>query len=171
MGIFSTLFGSKPKQMSTKTKGQRKLLDYLIEQLQSGGGIGDDPTFQGASDFLQQLFGGDFEAFEQPLIQQFEQQIAPGIAERFAGLGAGSSSGLNQALAQEAGNLTTKLGSQRANLMMQGLPQALSFGQAPMAQQLSLIQPSPFQGAAVGGTGGAFGSLSKMLMSRMGGGF
>ena len=46
-----------------------------------------------------------------------EQQIAPAIQQRFADAGAGSSSALNQALAQSAQDLSTAMGSQFGQFM------------------------------------------------------
>ncbi len=181
-GIGDFFFGKSPKvkQHSSKSGGQMQMLQQMIQQLSGGqgggqGGIAGSPAFQGGNKFLEGLFSGDFSAFEGPLIQQFEQQTAPGIAERFAGMGAGSSSGLNQALAQAGSNLTSDLGAQRAGLMMNALPQALSFGQAPFKQQMDLMQLSPFsaENEFQEGTEGALGDMFKMAMAivqMMGGG-
>lgn len=137
------LFGGKDqvKQGSSKTPQQ---IDAINQMLQ-GGGLGDSPLFQGGSDFLMKLFGGDFSAFEQPLINQFEQFTAPGIAERYAGMGAGSSSGLNQALSQAGSDLTSQLGAQRSQLMMQALPQALGYAQQPIQNMLTAMGMDPYK--------------------------
>ena len=45
-------------------------------------------------------------------MQALQQKILPGIQQRFSDLNAGSSSALNQALAQSATDLSTSLGSQ-----------------------------------------------------------
>ncbi len=51
-------------------------------------------------------------AYVDPAMQTFEQQMIPAIQQRFTDANAGSSSALNQALAQSAGDLSTALGSQ-----------------------------------------------------------
>jgi len=51
-------------------------------------------------------------AYVDPAMQTFEQQMIPAIQQRFTDSNAGSSSALNQALAQSAGDLSTALGSQ-----------------------------------------------------------
>lgn len=51
-------------------------------------------------------------SYVDPAMQTFEQQIVPGIQQRFTDANASSSSALNQALAQSAGDLSTSLGSQ-----------------------------------------------------------
>lgn len=47
-----------------------------------------------------------------PTLQTYNQQVVPGIQQRFVDANASSSSALNQALAQSAGDLSTSLGSQ-----------------------------------------------------------
>ncbi len=61
-------------------------------------------------------------AYVDPAMRTFEQQVVPGIQQRFADVGAGSSSALNQALAQSASELSTSLGSQYGQ-MAQGQQQ------------------------------------------------
>jgi hypothetical protein len=67
-------------------------------------------TFQG---LMNQ--GSDMGAFQQgvvdPMTQQYRQQILPALQQRFVDANAGSSSALNQALAQSANDLTTQMGS------------------------------------------------------------
>lgn len=60
-------------------------------------------------DQMQDIFQ---QSFVDPAMQTFEQQIVPGIQQRFTDANASSSSALNQALAQSAGDLSTALGSQ-----------------------------------------------------------
>ena len=163
------LFGGKDKfkQRSSKSKTQRTGIDEMSQT----GGLQDSELYGGGSDFLMKLFGGDFSAFEQPLMNQFEQQIAPGIAERYAGMGAGSSSGLNQSLAQAGENLSTQLGAQRSQLMMQALPQALGYAQQPIenmqkAQGMDQYQAGNF---VQEGEEGQMQNIMKMIMMMIGG--
>jgi hypothetical protein len=79
------LFGSKgkTKQLSLQTKEQDELLKLIKESLTSGEGP------------LKDLFGDfDIGAFEEgvskPALKQFQEQILPGILEKFAGQGLGS---------------------------------------------------------------------------------
>ena len=48
----------------------------------------------------------------EPSLQQYEQQVLPSIQQRFVDMGAGSSSALNQALAQSAQDLQKGLAGQ-----------------------------------------------------------
>lgn len=52
-----------------------------------------------------------------PSLQQYNQQVVPGIQQRFVDANASSSSALNQALASSAENLQTSLGGQYLNFM------------------------------------------------------
>lgn len=52
------------------------------------------------------------QSYVKPAMQQFQQKVIPGIQQSFVDANAGSSSALNQALAQGATDLTTNLGSQ-----------------------------------------------------------
>lgn len=148
-GLFESLFGSsgKMKRASTKTKTQQKALEDYLKK-----GIETTPLYGAGSNFLQSLLSnepGAFEAFQAPYMQQFQQQIAPGIAERFSGMGTGagaqSSSALNQALASAGGNLQNQLASLRSGLQMQALPQALNYAQQPYSNQLAGIGMNTFE--------------------------
>ncbi len=166
--FWETLFGSPDKTVSTLDKNQQQMQDQYTKGIQS------NPLYQQGNDFLMKLLSGDTSQFEQPLMQQFEQQIIPGIAERFAGMGtgagAGSSSGLNNSLAQAGQNLTGQLGALKGGLQMQGLQGALQYAQQPFTNQLGgmnvntqAYQPgtqglvSPLLQAAVGGMSSGFG--------------
>lgn len=71
---------------------------------------------------LQNLSGGLEDVFS-PIYQQaqnlWQQQIAPGVMERFAGMGAAMGGGAESALAREGQNLSTNLGAQLAPLWLQ----------------------------------------------------
>ena len=98
------------------------LLSQLQQMMQQGGG------YQQSQEYLGGLFGPDaFNQFAQPYNQQFEQQVLPGIAERFAGFGnssgALSSSGFGQALSGGASDFQSKLAQLFSQLQMQGAGQ------------------------------------------------
>lgn len=86
---------------------------------------------------------GDFQdlfqqAYVDPAMLTFEQQVLPAIQERFVGANAGSSSALNQALAQSATDLSTMLGSQMGQFYQ---------GQQQLGQQGQLGALSALQGS------------------------
>jgi len=58
---------------------------------------------------MQDLFQ---QSFIDPAMMNFEQQVIPSIQESFGAANAGSSSALNQALAQSGRDLSTMLGTQ-----------------------------------------------------------
>ena len=107
------LFGSpdKLKKIDTGTKAQQQfggtdLIRMLQQSMGQGGGL------QQANQYDQSLLQGGQEAlnqFSEPYLQQFQEQIAPRIAEQFAGGGALSSSGFGQALGGAASGLQSQL--------------------------------------------------------------
>ena len=159
---------------STGTSGQKGLLQQLLSQLQGQNtNIQQNPLFQQGSNFLQQLLSGSPEstaAFEAPAMRQFNEQIVPGIAERFSGLGAGaqSSSAFQQALGQAGAGLSENLQAMRSGLQFGGLGHALNFSQQPI---------SNYQGLAGLGLGTQMkgfapkqqGFLQQLLMALAGG--
>ncbi len=107
------LFGSKDKlkKVATGTEAQTQfggqdLIQWLQGMLQEGGG------FDLANQFDQNILGNGPEAFNQfsaPYLQEFEEQILPMIAERYAGGGALSSSGFGQAIGGATAGLQANL--------------------------------------------------------------
>jgi hypothetical protein len=157
------LFGSKPKtdNINILTPDQQSALQRFFSQ-----GIEKSPLYGSGSSYIQNLLSGSpeaFSAFEAPLMQQFNQQIVPGIAERFAGMGtgagAGSSSALYNSLAQAGRNLSTDIGGLRAGLQMQALPQALGYSQQPFNNLLSGLNVRAQQTNVSPGRQGFFPSL------------
>lgn len=189
-----SFFTGTPEQIQQYQRYDPAQQQIYQNVTQPGAQLQQQPLFQGASQFMQDLFSGDMSAFQAPLLQQFEQETIPGISEQFAGLGMGASSGLNQTLARAAENLGTNLGAQRSQLMMSMLPQALQYSQAPMQEQMSLLNLQPqgqylspgtegmlvpfakgaatLAGNAIGGpvAGVAGNYLADMLMNYLGGG-
>jgi hypothetical protein len=139
------LFGSgnEIKKLPTGTSAQQQfggndLIKWLQGMMQQGGG------FQQANQYDQSLLqpGQEgFNQFAQPYNQQFEQKVLPGIAERFAGAGALSSSGFGQAL----GGASSDFQSQLAQLFsqLQGQAAQRQQGQFGNLSQLGLGY-SPF---------------------------
>lgn len=139
---FSDLLFGKPeklKQTPNYTPQQRDFMNLLLKQVQPG-------TEQGI-DWLTSLFGDEgFDEYERPYIDQFEQQVIPRIMERFSGMGAKSSSGLNQALGQAGGQLSTGLAAQRSGLRNQAIGQLQNFSGIGLNQQNTPYKTSGSQG-------------------------
>ncbi len=138
------LFGGRPKthQVSTQTQGQQGLQQQLQQGLQ--GGQSNIPGMG----YLQQLMSDDpsaFEAYEKPMMNQFNQEIIPGIAERFSGMGMGSrnSGAFQQQVAGAAGRLSENLGAQRSNLRQGAMQQLMGmYGQAMQPSFQNIGQPN-----------------------------
>lgn len=127
-------------------------LNSLKNLIKQGGGLQQSPLFGAGQNYLQNLLSGapgSFDAFQKPYMQNFEQNIVPGIAERFAGMGTGAgalnSSGLHQALGQAGSNLQTQLAGLHGQLQMQALPQALGYAQSPIQNILQAAGLIPGQ--------------------------
>lgn len=130
MALWDKLFGKKEKfqQLPTMNAQQQQLLSQLLS------GIG--PGFGAGMDRMQNLLAGGPEAykvFEEPAMRQFNQEIVPGIAERFSGMGAGaqSSSAFGQQLGAAGSDLATRLAQMRAGLQesqMDRLSQLMNMG-------------------------------------------
>lgn len=114
--------------------GGQDIIGLLQKMMGQGGG------FNAANQYDQSLLGQGPEAFQQfsqPYLQQFKEQILPGIEERYAGMGALSSSGFGQAV----GGAQAGLQSQLAQLFTQ------------LQGQASGRQQGQFQGLAQTGLG------------------
>lgn len=123
-GLTEFLFGSKDKikKLPTMNPQQQQLLNSILGQVLGmqgqGGGYGN------ALDLLQQYLDPQsdvYQNFEQPYLQQYEQETIPNIAERFAGAGALSSSGFGQALSSAGANLQTNLAQLKSGMQRQSI--------------------------------------------------
>ena len=131
------LLGTEPKmeKFNTLSWNQRHYLRNLLGQLKGQNiDLGESPLYQSGSEYLQDLLSptsGAYDRFSAPMMSEFQQQILPSIAERFAGLGGLSSSGFEQASTQAGQNLAERLAALRSGLQMQGAQMALPYAQAP----------------------------------------
>lgn len=163
------LFGSpdKLKKVATGTKEQQQLHSGMLQQAmglaQPGGGY--DLAQQYYNSLLQP--GSDaFQNFAAPLMSQFEEQILPQIAERFAGAGALSSSGFGQALGGAGAGLQSQLAQLFAQLQAQAAGQ-----QTNQYNQLSQagLNYQPFAYQQKQGSAGMLGPLAVGLGTALGG--
>lgn len=163
--FFDTLFGSQPKiqQLPNMAPYQQQSFQNAIENP-----IDQNPLYKSGADYLQRILSNDpsaFQAFESPLMRQFQEQIVPMISQQFAGLGTGAgslnSSGFQQSLAHEAGSLSDRLAAQRAQLQQGAAQQALGYAQQPYSNTLGFSQVSPFQYAETPGSQGLIGGIAQ----------
>ena len=172
MALFDFLFGKKEKtqQLPTINPQQQQLLQQM---LRGGGGVEQNPIYGQAMSLLQGILSGQDQggaALEVPAMRQFQEQIIPGIAERFSSLGAGaqSSSAFQQALGGAGSGLAERLAAMRSERQQGALGQALPYAQAPFQQKMGLLGMSPFENVFRPATGGLFGALAPALGSAIG---
>jgi hypothetical protein len=142
MDLKDWLFGSGPdlKKKPTGTQAQQQfggndLIQLLQQMMGQGGGLNSANQYdQGLLQGNQGQPGSAYDQFSSPYLQQFQEQVLPQIAERFAGQGALSSSGFGQTL----GGAGAGLQSQLAQLFSQLQGQA-SGRQQNQFQNLSQI--------------------------------
>jgi len=158
--LYSSLFGSpgKIKALPTTTPQQQSLLSQLLSGL--GGPLGS-----GLQNLQQMLSGSPeaLEAYRAPAMREFKEQIVPGIAERFSGMGAGAqqSSAFGQTMGQAGAGLAENLALQKAQLQQNAMGQLQNlFG---MSQQPQFqYQQIPGKTGFLPGLGQAFGQAAGM---------
>ena len=138
------LFGGGPEKLPTMDKKQQALYNQMMSMLGGEGKLGQGQ--EQSLDYLMQLMDPSSEAVQQftdPYMREFEQQTVPGLAERFAGMGAMggglSSSGFGQSLSTAGSNLQSKLAALKAGLGQQAAGQLMS----QYGQQLGLGLGTP----------------------------
>lgn len=146
---------------------QKELLSTLIGKTQAGIG--------GGLDITSRLAGGDESMFAQreaPALRQFQEQIMPQIASRFAGQGALKSSAFQNVAAGRGMELAESLQAQRQDIQRQSLQQLLGLSQSLLGQrpdQYGLQEQSQgFWGQLGSGLGQGLGAGAGGLFSLLG---
>jgi hypothetical protein len=112
-----------------------------------------------ALDYIRNLIDQNpeaLQAFIEPYQREFSEEIVPGLAERFTGLGAGAqkSSAFAQALSSAGGKLQSDLANLKASLSMKGLDYLNQFGQTALNPRIQYERqgatPSPTMAGAQG---------------------
>ena len=159
-GVSDFIFGSpdKLKKIATGTPQQEALHNNILQQAmgmqQQGGGYN---LAQQHYNNLLQPGNEAYNNFAAPYMQQFNEQTLPGIAERFAGGGALSSSGFGQALGGAASGLQGQLAQLFSQLQGQAAgAQTNQYNQ--LSQQGLNYQPFAYQQQA-----GSQGMLAPLL--------
>ena len=164
------LFGSpdKLKKVATGTKEQQGLHNSILGQAMGmqGAGGGYDLAQNYFNNFLGDNQQQAFDQFSQPYLQQFQEQMLPQIAERFAGMGALSSSGFGQSLGGAASGLQSQLAQLFSQLQSQAAGQ--QYNQYNQLSQTGLnYQPFAYQQKQ--GSGGLLAPLLGGIGTAMGG--
>jgi hypothetical protein len=158
-----------PEQFRQIRTGTPQAEKFQKKLFRSGGGLPKDKLYREGKDFLKDLYSnkpGAFEDFEAPYMQNFQENIMPDIANRFAGMGTGnsglSSSGFQQTLAQAGRGLQKDLAQMRGGLQMQGLGPALQYAQQPISNQMNAMNWSPYQTTQTPRQPGIYDSMAKL---------
>lgn len=172
--VFEWLFGGKDKlkKLPTGTPEQQGLHNNVLSQAmnmyQQGGG------YDLANQYYNNLLGPNqsqaFDQFSAPYLQQFEEQILPQIAERFARGGALSSSGFGQALGGASAGLQSQLAQLFSQLQGQAAGQQYNqFNQ--LSQQGLNYQPFDYnkQEGSAGFLPPILGSIGTAMAGPIGG--
>lgn len=151
------------EKVSNYNRGQQRSLrnvNKAQQQLSQGG-------YQDAIGLLQQYLNPQsdvYKNFEQPYLQEFNQQIVPGLAERFAGMGAMggglSSSGFGQSLGAAGANLQAQLAQMKQQYQRQSINDLLN--QYNQLTSTSL-NARPFENVYDPGTEGQLGIGGEIL--------
>ena len=178
----------KLKKADLMSPEQKEIFKYLMEHpiedkgmYERAKGFFKDYFDQGPMNFIEEM---DPSVFEEPLMQQYEQEFIPQLAERFSGMGSGSrhSSGFTQAGAQGAKNLAAQLGALRGNMKMQNqgmnlqalmsmLPQNLQYTQQPYSNYFQMLGIPQFAPYVKGGTTGLIPGMAQGIANGVGTGF
>lgn len=168
----NAIFGNKDQlqKKSTLSPQQKQFQKGIYKDLGPQGKLGEG--YSGALDLLKKYINPDsamYQTLAEPHMRRFNEQTVPGLAERFAGMGALggglSSSGFGQALGAAGAGLQENLAALQAELQQKAVSGLL--GQ--YNQQSQLGQNTP-EFAYVNRQGG--GPLSSALGGfAQGGGF
>jgi hypothetical protein len=145
--VMQAFSGSQGKQGSTYNKGQLSQLDQIMNDLKGMRGSQDitqNQNYQTGQDWLQSMFSDPefFNKFEAPMQRQFQEQTVPELANRFAGMGSGGSTGstaFRNQLAREGSNLHTNIAAMRGSMQQQAIPQMMNYAQQPFQNYMTLM--------------------------------
>ena len=132
------------KSMTKSNQGRNDLMKWLMGAAGSKKDmdITRNPLYKQGSDYLKGILSGDpaaSAAFEAPAMRQFQEQIMPEIAEKYAGAGAGQSSAFGQEMGQAGASLAERLQAMRAELQQNAVGQAMGYAQAPISNSMSML--------------------------------
>lgn len=174
-GWRQTLFGKPEQNYQQSTLGQEQ--QPLYQQLQAANmGSGAGGSFGASADYYRDLMSNDsqnFNHFAAPAQRQFNEQVVPGLAEQFAGMGSGglSSSGFRNAAVGAGADLSERLGAMRASLRQQGAQGMQQLGQLGLGSYNENIHRPETYGLIGGLAQGAGAGFGKAVGNMTGGFF
>lgn len=176
----SYLNGSPGEQKSSYSEGAQNSLSeaqQMLSQMKGGADVRQNQGYGTGMDWLQSLFNDPefFKNFEAPARRQFEEEIIPGVANRFASEGSGGSlgsTGFRNQIAREGSNLSTNLAALRGGMQQGAIPQLLNYAQQPAQNYLNLLGPAtqPTQNIYQPPSAGGFADLMSMFSGAAAGG-
>lgn len=151
--------GYKTRRIPNFTPEQMNLLNQLLSGVSGGigGGLGQ----------LAGLASGDvssFAPYEQNALNQFNQQIIPGIAQRFGNQGTLNSSLFANAASGAGANLASMLGARRQQIQYQAIRDLLGLGENLLGQRPYENVLEPTNDFDVGGAIGGVGKLAASII-------
>lgn len=149
------IFGQSGKTGSSFTKEQQGGINDILKLLQgmvgSQGDITQNQGYQTGMGALMNLFNdeGFFKQLAGPMMRQYEEQIVPDTANRFAAMGSGGalgSTGFRNQMAREGSNLATNLAALQGGMQMQAAPQLMQGANMPFQNLSQLYSLATGQG-------------------------
>jgi hypothetical protein len=141
--------GSNGEMKSTYNQEQKGGINDILQAIKGMGGAGGanintNPQYQQGNEWLQSLFNdeGFFKNFEAPAMRQFNEEIVPGVANRFASMGSGGalgSTGFRNQLAREGSNLETNLAAMRGGMQQNAIPQMFNSANMPFQNMMQMF--------------------------------
>lgn len=158
------------------TKEQSKLLKRTLGANQGDfiNVIGELLNPQGTSGAFEDQFQ---QGVVEPSMQMYQQELLPALEQRYADIGSGSSSALNQALTKSADDFTNLLASQRMGYQNQQQTMRMNAQNSALGAIMSLMGQKAFQPIVQGPTeglikpmmqtGGQLGAAAILASSQM----
>jgi hypothetical protein len=143
----SAFGGKEGEQKSTYSPQARGTLEdvlKMVNQMKGSADITQNPAYGQGMEYFNSLFNDPefFRKFEAPARRQFEEEIVPGLANRFASMGSGGalgSTGFRNQLAREGSNLETNLAAMRGGMQANAVPQMLGYAQQPASNWMNML--------------------------------
>jgi hypothetical protein len=182
VNVLEAMIGSPAQQGSSRSKNQKSLIDDIVNQIKSmqsqgQGDITQNQGYQTGQDWLMSMFNDPefFKNFEAPMQRQFEEETIPGLANRFASMGSGGSTGstaFRNQLAREGSNLHTNIAAMRGQMQQQAIPQMLQYAQQPASNMMNMYNAAltPVNDQYRPASGGLFGPAIGAFAGGVGGG-
>jgi len=174
MGFLDSIFGTEDTmtQQSTLNPQQQRLQAQDLRNTQKLGKGG----YKNAMSLLEQYMNPEsdvYKNFEKPYMTQFNEQILPGIAERFGGanaMGSGlSTSGFGQSLGAAGANLQAQLAQMKQQFQRQSINDLLNQYNQLSNQSLNAKSfENTYQPGSTGLLGGVATGLSGALGTGLG---